>query len=150
MLNLLLLLIAVPGLIALAYRGDKVILASIFAGVLTLVALFNGASIILTLLFAVITAVTLLISIPSIRTKFVSAPMLSMVRKILPPISQTEQEAIDAGTVWWDGELFSGKPKWDTLLNAAKPELSTEEQAFLDGPVNELSRIFNRRLAANS
>ncbi|MCL4115148.1 UNVERIFIED_CONTAM: hypothetical protein GTU68_035878 [Idotea baltica] len=67
--------------------------------------------------------------------------MLSMVRKILPPISETEQEAIDAGTVWWDGELFSGKPQWNKLLSAAKPELSKREQEFLDGPVNELSRM---------
>ena len=141
MLNFLLILIALPGLVALAYRGDKVIFASIFAGVLTLISLFSGASIILSLLFLIVTAATSLFAIPSIRTKFVSAPMLSMVRKILPPISQTEQEAIDAGTVWWDGEIFSGKPKWNKLLNAAKPELSTEEQAFLDGPVNELSRM---------
>ena len=141
MLNLLLLLIAVPGLMALAYRGDKVIFASVFAGALTLIALLSGASIILTLLFVIITAATVLFAIPSIRTKFVSAPMLSMVRKILPPISETEQEAIDAGTVWWDGELFSGKPQWNNLLKAAKPEVSIEEQAFLDGPVNELSRM---------
>ncbi len=67
--------------------------------------------------------------------------MLSMVRKILPPISETEQEAIDAGTVWWDGEIFSGKPQWSNLLSAAKPEVNAEEQAFLDGPVNELSRM---------
>jgi len=141
MLNLLLLLIAILGLMALAYRGYKVMFASIFAGVLTLIALVSGASIILTLLFAIITAVTLFFSIPNIRTKFVSAPMLSMVRKILPPISETEQEAIDAGTVWWDGELFSGKPQWNKLLSATKPEVSVEEQAFLDGPVNELSRM---------
>ena len=141
MLNLLLLLIAVPGLIALAYRGDKVMFASIFAGALSLISLFSGASIILTIIFLAVTAITLLFSIPSIRSKYVSAPMLSMVRKILPPISETEQEAIDAGTVWWDGEIFSGKPKWNKLLSAAKPEVNAEEQAFLDGPVNELSRM---------
>ena len=141
MLNFLLLLIAIPGLIAIAYRGDKVMFASLFAGALTLIALFSDASIVLAILFAIITATTLLFSIPSIRSKFVSAPMLSMVRKILPPISETEQEAIDAGTVWWDGEIFSGKPQWKKLLGAAKPEVNAEEQAFLDGPVNELSRM---------
>jgi len=141
MLNLLLLLIAATGLIAIAYRGDKVIYASIFAGALAVITLLGSASFILTILFLLITGITALFAIPNIRTKFVSAPMLSMVRKILPPISETEQEAIDAGTVWWDGELFSGKPKWSTLLGAAKPEVSAEEQAFLDGPVNELSRM---------
>jgi len=141
MLNLLLLLITIFGLIAIAYRSDRVMFASIFAAVMTIASLFFGASIILSVLFTIVTAISLLFSIPSIRTKFVSAPMLSMVRKILPPISETEQEAIDAGTVWWDGELFSGKPKWHKLLNAAKPEVNAEEQAFLDGPVNELSRM---------
>lgn len=140
MLNLLLLLIAIPGFIALAYRSEKIVFASIFAGILTLIALFNSA-IILTILFAIVTAVTILFSLPNLRTKYVSAPMLTMIRKILPPISETEQEAIDAGTVWWDGELFSGKPQWQTLLKAAKPKLSEEERAFLDGPVNELSKM---------
>jgi acyl-CoA dehydrogenase len=53
-------------------------------------------------------------------------------------MSQTEKEAIDAGTVWWDGDLFSGKPDWDRLLATPRPRLSAEEQAFLDGPVEEL------------
>jgi len=141
MLNLILLLVAIIGLVTIAYRSEKIIFASIFAGTLTLIALFSSASLLLALLFVIIAGITAVFSIPSIRSKFVSAPMLSMVRKILPPISETEQEAIDAGTVWWDGELFSGKPKWNTLLNAAKPKVSAEEQAFLDGPVNELSRM---------
>ncbi len=141
MLNLLLIFIAVAGFTAIAYRGDRIMFASIFAGAITIFALFSSASVILAIVFALITAATLVFSIPSVRTKLISAPMLSMVRKILPPISETEQEAIDAGTVWWDGELFSGKPNWNKLLSAAKPEVTEEEQAFLDGPVNELSRM---------
>ncbi len=141
MLNLILLLVGIIGLVAIAYRGEKVMFASIFAGVITLITLFTSASIILTILFLLIAGATALFAIPSLRTKIISTPMLSMVRKILPPISETEQEAIDAGTVWWDGELFSGKPKWNNLLSAAKPEVSPEAQAFLDGPVNELSRM---------
>jgi acyl-CoA dehydrogenase len=53
-------------------------------------------------------------------------------------MSQTEKEAIDAGTVWWDADLFSGKPDWDKLLKTPEPRLSAEEQAFLDGPCEEL------------
>ncbi|GAA0426156.1 acyl-CoA dehydrogenase FadE [Cocleimonas flava] len=143
MLNLFLILIAVAGFVAIAYRGDRIMYTSILGAVLTLITLVSSASGILTVLFALITAATLVFSLPGVRTKLISAPMLSMVRKILPPISETEQEAIDAGTVWWDGELFSGKPNWNSLLSAAKPELSEEEQAFLDGPVNELSRMSN-------
>ena len=140
-MNIFLILVALIGLILIAYRRDSIKYASVLAAVVTLVSLFSTASILLTMLFALITAATLVFAIPSVRMKLVSAPALKIVRKILPPISETEQEAIDAGTVWWDGELFSGKPEWNTLLDAAVPKVSTEEQAFLDGPVNELSRM---------
>ena len=53
-------------------------------------------------------------------------------------MSQTEREAIDAGTVWWDGDLFSGRPDWDKLLAVPAPKLTPEEQAFVDGPCEEL------------
>ena len=61
-----------------------------------------------------------------------------LVQKLLPAVSQTEQEALEAGTVWWDGELFSGKPNWKKLLAYPKPVLTAEEQAFLDGPTEQL------------
>jgi acyl-CoA dehydrogenase len=76
-----------------------------------------------------------------VRRAVVSAPLLALFRKILPPMSQTEQDAIEAGTVWWDGELFSGRPDWSKLLAYPKPTLSAEEKAFLDGPVEELCRM---------
>ncbi len=56
-------------------------------------------------------------------------------------MSQTEQEALDAGTVWWDGELFGGRPNWSKFLSFPKPVLTPEEQAFVDGPVEELCRM---------
>lgn len=56
----------------------------------------------------------------------------------LPRLSSTEREAMEAGQSWWDAELFSGSPDWDKLLRVAKPTLSEEEQAFLDGPCNRL------------
>ena len=66
-----------------------------------------------------------------------------MFRKILPQMSSTEKEALDAGTVWWDGDLFSGKPDWKKLHAYPKPTLSAEEQAFLDSPVEELCTLVN-------
>jgi acyl-CoA dehydrogenase len=57
---------------------------------------------------------------------------------MLPAMSDTEREALEAGTVWWDGELFTGKPDWSKLLSAKAPQLTAEEQAFLDGPCEEL------------
>jgi len=62
---------------------------------------------------------------------------------VLPQVSQTEQEALDAGSVWFDAELFSGRPSWKTLLGYAQAKLSPEEQAFLDGPVEELCGMLN-------
>jgi len=77
------------------------------------------------------------------RRTIVSAPLLALFRRILPQVSQTEQEALDAGTVWWDGELFSGDPDWDRLLAYPKPTLTAEEKAFLDGPVEELCAMLD-------
>ncbi len=76
------------------------------------------------------------------RTVF-GAPLLTLFRRILPQVSQTEQEALDAGTVWWDGELFSGNPDWHKLLAYPKPTLTAEEKAFIDGPVEELCAMLD-------
>ena len=73
-----------------------------------------------------------------LRRKLITERILATYRRILPDMSQTEKEAIDAGTVWWDGDLFSGKPDWNKLLATPEPRLSAEERAFLDGPVEEL------------
>ncbi|MDA0149142.1 acyl-CoA dehydrogenase FadE [Vibrio sp. LaRot3] len=81
--------------------------------------------------------------VPSIRQSLFSAKALSAFRKVLPAMSQTEKEALDAGTVWWEAELFKGKPNWHTLHNIKAPTLSKEEQAFLDGPVEEVCAMVN-------
>ena len=78
-----------------------------------------------------------------IRSAIIGGPVFRLFRKVLPSVSQTEQEALDAGTVWWEGELFSGRPNWSTLLAYPKPSLSVDEQAFLAGPVNELCEMLN-------
>jgi acyl-CoA dehydrogenase len=72
------------------------------------------------------------------RRRQISAPLLKLFAKVTPKLSETEQTALEAGTVGFEGELFSGKPNWHELLRQPKPELSVEEQAFLDGPVEEL------------
>jgi acyl-CoA dehydrogenase len=78
-----------------------------------------------------------------LRRTVLGAPLLTLFRRILPQVSQTEQEALDAGTVWWDGELFSGNPDWHKLLAYPKPTLTVEEQAFIDGPVEELCAMLD-------
>jgi acyl-CoA dehydrogenase len=77
------------------------------------------------------------------RRKKISAPLLKMFAKVTPTLSETEQTALEAGTVGFEGELFSGKPDWHELLKQPKPELSTEEKAFMDGPVEQLCSMID-------
>jgi len=89
-----------------------------------------------------IVAVTLIgFSITPLRRLLISDRLYGLFRKALPTVSPTEQEALDAGTVWWDAELFSGRPRWRNLLKIPAPALTEKEQAFLDGPVEELCRM---------
>ena len=81
--------------------------------------------------------------IPPLRRAVISAPILKIFRKVLPQISATEQEAIDAGTVWWDGELFSGHPDWNKLRAFPKCGLSKEEQSFVDNEVEQLCAMLD-------
>ncbi|WP_154724020.1 acyl-CoA dehydrogenase FadE [Vibrio cyclitrophicus] len=82
-------------------------------------------------------------AVPTIRQTLVSQKALSLFKKVLPAMSQTEKEALEAGTVWWEAELFKGKPEWKKLQNIADPKLSEAEQAFLDGPVNDVCAMVN-------
>jgi len=108
----------------------------LLAWYLSVVAGFGvAANAILAAAFVVIAAV---LNIPALRRAAISNRVLAIYRRILPDMSQTEKEAINAGTVWWDGDLFSGRPDWDKLLATPAPRLGAEEQAFVDGPVEEL------------
>ncbi len=97
----------------------------------------------LLLIFSLIGIIVIIMVIPFLRRNLVSNFLLKIFRKILPQISQTEREALDAGTVWWEGELFSGRPDWHKLLAYPKPALSPEEKAFLDGPVEQLCAMLD-------
>src|SRR5688500_17083452 len=122
------------------YFGLPILWWTIAAGLLTwylsAIAGFGLATnIVLAVLFFVTAAV---LNIPVLRRALISDRILAIYRRILPDMSQTEKEAIDAGTVWWDADLFSGKPDWNKLLATPAPRLSAEEQAFLDAPVEQL------------
>ena len=81
--------------------------------------------------------------VPALRLPLITAPLLKFYTRILPPLSETERVALEAGTVGFEGELFSGKPDWNVLLSQPRPTLREDEQAFLDGPVEELCRMVN-------
>jgi len=98
---------------------------------------------VLVVLWAGFIAIALVLNVDVWRKQFLSQPMLALYQRITPQISDTEKTALEAGTVGWEGELFSGNPQWQKLLAEPKPVLSAEEQAFLDGPVEELGRMVN-------
>ncbi len=85
-------------------------------------------------------AAALVTLVPALRRRLLTGPLMGLLRSRMPKVSTTEREALEAGTVWWDAELFSGRPRWDRLLGVARPSLTPEEQAFLAGPVTELCR----------
>ena len=72
------------------------------------------------------------------RKQLLTRPLLRQFRKVMPPMSRTEREALEAGSVWWDRELFTGKPDWQRLAHVPAPGLTNAEQAFLDGPTQRL------------
>ncbi|HTP39621.1 MAG TPA: acyl-CoA dehydrogenase [Steroidobacteraceae bacterium] len=84
-----------------------------------------------------------LLNIKPLRRAMVSRPFMKTYLRMLPSMSATEREALEAGTVWWDGELFTGRPNWSKLLKSAPPKLSAEEQAFLSGPCEQLCAMLD-------
>ena len=94
-------------------------------------------------LLVLLLALAALVFVPAIRRPLVSAPIMRRARSFMPQMGDTERIALEAGTVWWDGELFSGKPDWGKLLDFKPKPLSGRERQFLDGPVEELCRMID-------
>lgn len=134
------LLILLFGVAYLAYSRMAALPAlGIVAGYLLLLSLFGDAPDWLeVLLWLLWLGVAIPLALPELRRKLITGPLFGWFQKVLPPMSDTERDAIEAGTVWWDGQLFSGCPDWDVLLDYPAAKLSDEESAFIDGPVEEL------------
>jgi acyl-CoA dehydrogenase len=94
----------------------------------------------LVLLLAGVALVALFVVRP-LRRAVLSSPLLAVYKKILPQMSDTEREALEAGTVWWEGELFRGNPDWKKLHAYPQPKLTAVEQSFLDNEVDEACRL---------
>jgi acyl-CoA dehydrogenase len=84
-----------------------------------------------------------LLNLRPLRKALITRPFMRAYLRLLPKMSQTEKEALEAGTVWWDGELFTGAPAWDKLMSARPPQLSSVEREFLEGPCEELCRMLD-------
>lgn len=85
----------------------------------------------------------LLVAVRPLRRALLSRPLLALFRRVMPRMSPTEQAAIEAGTIWWDAELFAGSPEWRRLLDTPAPRLTPEEQRFLDVETEKLCDLAN-------
>ncbi len=88
-------------------------------------------------------ALALLFGRPELRRRWITPQLMPRVARLLPRLGETERIALEAGTVWWDRELFSGAPDWSVLFDFRIAELSESERAFLDGPVEELCQMLD-------
>ena len=134
------LLVFIGGSLALTYQRVPLFMAS--AAYLALLVVYTlagtGPEWLVLFFWLLYLAIAIPVNVPAIRRHYISRPLLDIFRKIMPEMSETEAAALEAGTVWWDGELFSGRPNWQRLLNTPAPAISAEEQAFLDNEVEEL------------
>ncbi len=141
-MNILLSLLGMTAVLSvcLYHRVSLVRALIVLTGAMVALTLFGGVAVTGWLCYLLAIAI---FAVPAIRQTIISQKALSLFKKVLPAMSQTEKEALEAGTVWWEAELFKGKPEWKKLQNIADPKLSEAEQEFLDGPVNTVCEMVN-------
>jgi len=139
------LVLVISGFLALAYvNASGAIWTAALAGALVLAAMAHALPIAaLALLGLVFVLLGIALNMPGLRRSLISDAVFAKFRKVMPPMSDTEREALEAGTVWWDGELFSGRPNWRRLLDTPTPRLTPEEQRFLDHDVAMVCDMVN-------
>ncbi|MDX1464511.1 MAG: acyl-CoA dehydrogenase family protein, partial [Halomonas sp.] len=131
MLTLILLVLAVIGLLIVMRREAGALPALAVTAGLGLVGLVAGASILGVLLLAAAAGIAAC-GLPALRTRWLTPRLFAMFKRVAPRVSDTERTALEAGSVAWDGELFTGRPDWNKLLDYRDEGLSDEERAFLD------------------
>lgn len=125
------------------FRASLIIYTSSFFLLLAGISVFSSLSITLIFCWIIFLLLFIPLNITKWRYHYISQPLLHVYRRVMPTMSRTEREAISAGTVTWEGDLFRGNPNWKKLLAIPAPTLSAEEQAFLDGPVEILCGMIN-------
>ncbi|MEO8409875.1 MAG: acyl-CoA dehydrogenase [Propionivibrio sp.] len=96
---------------------------------------------ILGLILLALAGIAVVLGVPSLRREWLSRAMFKTYKNILPQMSDTERDALEAGTVWWEGELFQGNPDWSKLLAYPVPKLTAAEQSFMDKEVDEVCAL---------
>lgn len=124
---------------AICYRRLDINTGIIATAVVMVVGTIAGAFGLFT--WVLYAAVACLLGVPEWRKQILTTRLFAFYKKVMPEMSRTEQEAIDAGTVWWDGDLFSGEPDWQKLHAIPRGRLTAEEKAFLDGPVERVCNM---------
>ena len=129
--------------LALAYVSAPAWLAAILTGGAAVGSALLGAHLAVTVIGALIALPLVVAAIPPLRRALLTHRLYGWFRKVLPVMSDTEREALESGTTWWDAELFSGRPDWKQLMQHPAPSLTDEERAFLEGPVEELCSMLD-------
>ncbi|SEO24417.1 acyl-CoA dehydrogenase [Acinetobacter sp. yr461] len=114
--------------------GVAIIIAILSAFLLTPWSLLLGIPII---------ALSIIILVEPLRFNLITKPAYKTLANSMPSISTTEQEALEAGTSWWEKELFMGAPDWSQFEKYPYPTLSEEEQSFIDNEVELLCSMLN-------
>jgi acyl-CoA dehydrogenase len=131
-------------LMILAYRRAGLAVSTLSLGALTVAywVLWDVADV-WKIIASIPVFLLVLLNLRPLRVWLITRPFLKAYLRMLPAMSSTEREALEAGTVWWDGELFTGGPDWNKLMSARAPELRADERAFLDGPCERLCEMLD-------
>jgi acyl-CoA dehydrogenase len=128
----------------MARQASRYLWVGVLAALLFFWSVFHTPpAVVLLVAWLVFIALAVLLTRPELRHRYVSSRLLALFARLMPAMSDTEREALEAGSVWWEAEVFSGQPDWHHLLGFPAPQLSGEEQAFIDGPVEELCAMIN-------
>ena len=143
-INLIWLLLFLSLFLGLPYYRVNLLFSSIIIILSTYIyTVFGKAGIVMSVFLWSVVLILILINIVPLRRSRLSKPLLNVYKRMVPKMSKTEKEALEAGGVWWEGELFSGMPNWDVLMTMPQPELSPDEKKFLDGPCEKLCEMLN-------
>lgn len=144
MIELTLLLAGIFIFGVLSYQRASLIIWTIcYAALLAFATRFLGVTVGVVVSWIVFLVIFTPLNLTFWRRRYITKPILNFYRQVMPNMSRTEREAISAGTVAWEGDLFRGNPNWNKLLSLPKATLSAEEQAFLDGPVEVTCSMIN-------
>ncbi len=138
MLDLMLMLLALG--VVLFRRETLQTSLSIIFSVLLISSIFTEFKL---LPWAILIAIAIPLLASNFRREKISKPIFKLFKKIMPAMNSTEKEALEAGDVWWDGDLFQGNPDWNKWLSYGSPKLSQEEQSFIDNQLETLCSMLD-------